>query len=74
MEQVGTAGTHRHDHRHQFVGDEGTVEYRVVARRGADAERVPGLHDAEARGIAGQEAVDHLRRRRVGRVHGVEAQ
>lgn len=74
MEQLAPAGAGRHDDRHQLVGHERPVEHGVVAGGGPHPHGVPGALDAVPRGVAGQEAVDDPRRRRIGRVHGMEAQ
>ncbi len=62
----------RADERHALVGHERPVEDRVLARRRAHAERVPGLLDPVARRVAGQERVDDARAGRVARVHAVQ--
>ena len=62
------------DERHALVGHERAVEDRVLARRRAHAERVPGLLDPVALRVAGQERVDDARAGRVARVHPVQSE
>ena len=72
--RLGAGEAGRTDEGDAVVRDEGALEDRVVALGGAHAERVPGLLDAVAGGVARQEGVDDARVLRVARVHAVEAE
>ena len=73
VEQTGAGEPGRAHERDQLVGHERLVEHRVLALRRPHAEGVPRVDDLVRPAVlAGDEAVDDLRRRRIRRVHGVE--
>ena len=71
---IGARQAGRHHPGDVRIGDDRSLDDRVVAAGRPHAEGVPGLDDAVAVGVPGQEGVDDLGVRRVARVHGVDTE